>query len=101
MASNATYPVGTASVSWLDGSGQIQIRVFTTDGYNVTERVMDGANGWTDGTLSQPGSAVSATHWTGSDGDHIRVYCTSEDDTVEWCLDPEKSDWYQGSFTTS
>ena len=56
---NPNYPIGTASVSWLDESGQIHIRVYSTDGYNVSERCWDG-NGWTNGGFGpQAGSAVS------------------------------------------
>ena len=29
------YPIGTASVSWLDFSQTVHIRVYSTDGYNV------------------------------------------------------------------
>jgi hypothetical protein len=42
---------------------------------------------------------VSATSWTDSGGLHIRVYCTNEDATVEWCLD-QGGNWYQGAYTT-
>ena len=58
MAEN--MPVATASTSWLDSGGTIHIRVYSTDGYNVTERCWDGS-GWTDGAFAQAGEAVSAT----------------------------------------
>ena len=93
------YPIGTAAVSWLDSGGQIHIRVYSTDGYNVTERCWDG-NGWTNGGFGpQPGAAVSATCWQGSGGLSIRVYCTFEDKTTEWCID-QGGGWYKGAYTT-
>jgi hypothetical protein len=98
MADNPAYPVGTASVSWLDGSGTIHIRVYSTDGYKVIERCWDGKS-WTAGGFSQVGASVSATSWQGQGGISIRVYCTFEDKTVEWCWDPGRS-WYQGAYTT-
>lgn len=91
-------PIGTASVCWLDSSNNLHIRVYSTDGYTVTERCADGG-GWTDGGLSVPGSAVSAICWTASDGTHIRVYATFEDGTTEWCNDPETSGWVKGQYT--
>ncbi|OYY90024.1 MAG: hypothetical protein B7Y45_09645 [Sphingomonas sp. 28-66-16] len=87
----------TAAVNWYDGSGQLHIRVYSSDGYTVTERCADG-QGWTDGAFKQPGSQVSATAWTASDGAHIRVYCTANDGTTEWCADPDTA-WTKGSYT--
>ena len=95
---NPNFPVGTAAVSWLDSGGVIHIRVYSTDGYNVTERCWDGS-GWTGGSFAQPGSQVSATCWQGSGGLSIRVYCTFEDKTIEWCID-QGGGWYQGAYTT-
>ncbi|HEV2816034.1 MAG TPA: hypothetical protein VGW40_02240 [Allosphingosinicella sp.] len=93
------YPIGTASICWIDSGGQLHIRVYSCDGYNVTERCNDGS-GWTNGQLNQPGSAVSAICWQAGGGVHIRVYCTFEDTTTEWCIDPGASGWTQGSYTT-
>ncbi|HVJ02990.1 MAG TPA: hypothetical protein VM662_12465 [Sphingomonas sp.] len=98
MSDNPSFPVATASVSWFDSSNQLHIRVYSTDGYTVTERCMDG-NGWTTG-FSMPGSDVSATVWNASDGAHIRVYATFEDTTTEWCFDPG-SGWNKGQYTPS
>jgi hypothetical protein len=87
--------INTAAVSWLDGRGTIFIRTYSTDGYTVTERCWDG-NGWYTGGFSQQGEAVSATQWgTGN----IRVYCTFEDKTVEYCWDQGGSGWYVGAYT--
>ena len=97
MADNPNFPAGTAAVNWFDTGGQLHIRVYSTDGYNVTERCADGG-GWTTGGFSAPGSAVSATCWTASDGPHLRVYCTFEDSTTEWCCDPATG-WTKGSYT--
>jgi hypothetical protein len=97
MADSSDYPVGSASVSWLDASGTIHIRVYSTNGYAVTERCWDGS-GWTNGGFSQKGGAVSATCWQGPSGISIRVYCTFDDSTVEYCWDPGTG-WYQGAYT--
>jgi hypothetical protein len=95
----ASYPIGTAAISWFDSNNQLHIRVYSTDGYTVTERCADG-QGWTTGEFSQPGGAVSATCWNDSAGVHLRVYCTFEDTTTEWCNDPGTG-WTQGSYTVS
>jgi len=34
-----------------------------------------------------------------ADGVHLRVYCTSEDVTTEWCGDPATG-WTKGGYTT-
>ena len=98
MTSTPNFPVGTAVVSWLDTAGTDHIRVYSTDGYTVTERCWDGAS-WTNGEFSQPGEQVSATVWQGSGGVSIRVYCNFEDETIEYCWDPGTG-WYRGAFTT-
>jgi hypothetical protein len=97
MADNPDFPIGTAAVSWLDNQGTIHIRVYSTDGYNVSERCWDGS-GWSTGSFAQQGSAVSATCWQGSGGLSIRVYCSFEDSTIEWCDDG--GGWYKGAYTT-
>ena len=99
MADNPNFPIGTAAINWLDGSGQVHIRVYSTDGYNVTERCWDGS-GWTNGGFSAAGSAVSATSWMGRGGLSIRVDCTFEDTTTEWCID-QGGNWYKGAYTTT
>ena len=96
----SSFPVATAAINWIDPNGQLHIRVYSTDGYTVTERCADG-QGWTTGEFSQPGSAVSATYWQVSDGVHIRVYCTYEDMTTEWCSNPDAPGWTKGAYTTS
>ncbi|MDE8650737.1 hypothetical protein [Novosphingobium album (ex Liu et al. 2023)] len=97
MAGNPNYPISTAAVSWFDSSNALHIRVYSTDGYEVTERCNDG-QGWQTGQFNKPGGAVSAICWTASDGEHIRVYCTYEDKTTEWCCDPATG-WTQGTYT--
>lgn len=89
------FPIGTAAINWFDSGGQLHIRVYSSDGYNVTEQCNDG-QGWATGQFNEAGSAVSATCWQ-QDGVHIRVYCTFEDKTVEWCNDPG-SGWTQGAY---
>ena len=98
MTSTPSFPVGTAAVSWLDTSGTVHIRVYSTNGYTVTERCWDGES-WTNGGFSQPGEQVSATSWQGPGGLSIRVYCNLDDQTVEYCWD-QGTGWYRGAFTT-
>jgi hypothetical protein len=98
MSDNTSMPVGSAAVSWQD-SGGLHIRVYSTDGYNVSERCWDD-NGWTTGSFSAKGSAVSATCWPNGSSASIRVYCTFEDKTLEMCSDPG-GNWYQGAYTVS
>lgn len=101
---NPAFPIGTASVSYFDpnNSNSLNIHVFSTDGYSVTERyaVSNQSSGWMTGQFNQPGSAVSATSWVDGAGAHIRVYCTFEDTTTEWCFDPGTG-WAKGIYTTS
>lgn len=100
MADMPSDVVSTAAVNWFDSSNGLHIRVYSTDGYTVSERCADaGSPDWTTGSFSQPGSAVSATAWTASDGVHIRIYCTSNGATTEWCADPGSS-WTKGNYTT-
>lgn len=94
---NPNFPISTASVSWVDSGGQVQLRIYTCDGYTVIDRCFDGS--WTTGQFKQAGSAVSATCWQASGASYIRVYCTNDDSTVEWCSDAGGA-WYQGGFTT-
>ena len=98
MTDNPNMPVGTAATSWQDGGG-LHIRVYSTDGYNVSERCWDNG-AWTTSSFSAKGSAVSATSWLNGSSASIRVYCTFEDGTIELCLDPGGS-WYQGGYTVS
>jgi hypothetical protein len=101
-ADNPKYPIATASVSYFDpnNANALNIHVFSTDGYTVTERyaVSNESGGWMTGEFNQPGSAVSATAWVDSAGAHVRVYCTFNDGTTEWCLDPGTM-WTKGAYT--
>ena len=97
-AKDFTFPVATAALSWMDSDGQLHIRVYSSDGYNVTERCQDGSGGWTTGDFKEPGAAVSATCWTSGDGTHVRVYCTYQEKTTEWGIDPGTG-WYKGDYT--
>jgi hypothetical protein len=99
MGDNPNYPIATAATAWVDSQGVNHTRVYSTDGYNVSERCWDG-DGWTTGGFSAPGSAVSATSYFANGAWSIRVYCTFEDKTVEWCTDGGGS-WYQGAYTTT
>jgi hypothetical protein len=95
MADDPNYPVGTAAVNWVDSGGQVHLRVYSCDGYTITERCYDGS--WTTG-FTCPGSDVSATAWQDSGGVHIRLYATLDDKTTEWCYDNSGS-WYVGAYT--
>ena len=97
---NPNFPIATAAINWFDSSKQLHMRVYTCDGYNVIERVNDGS-GWSNGAFSAPGSAVSATCWMADNGINIRVYCTFEDQTTEWCATPGNANWTKGDYTTT
>ncbi|WP_404368529.1 hypothetical protein AB5I39_14945 [Sphingomonas sp. MMS24-J45] len=100
MADNPNFPISTAAISWFDGSGGLHIRVYSSDGYTITERCSDsGGPGWTTGSFSQPGSAVSATVWVSGGEAQIRIYCTSADQTTEWAN--TSSGWVKGTYTTT
>ena len=98
MADIPSMPIGTASISWLDSGGTTHIRVYSTDGYKVEERCWDGSE-WAMGSFSAEGSQVSATCWQGQDGLHLRVYCTFQNKTVEYCID-QGGGWYVGAYST-
>ncbi|HEX8449616.1 MAG TPA: hypothetical protein VF652_08500 [Allosphingosinicella sp.] len=100
MATTPSNPISTAAVNWLDSNGQVHLRIYSSDGYTVTERCWD-EGGWTSGSFKASGEAVSATSWQGGGGLSIRVYCTFEDQTTEWCWDQGGGGWYQGGYTTS
>jgi hypothetical protein len=103
MATIPITPISTAAINWIDRNGQPHVRVYTTDGYNVTERAWDGGEGWTAGSFKASGEDVSATCWMGPQGLSIRVFCTFEDVTTEWCIDQAGTggSWYKGNYTTS
>lgn len=96
---NPNFPIGTASINWFDSSNNLHIRVYSTDGYNVTEWCIDqngSQPGWYVGGFSEAGSAVSATCWVADGQPSIRVYCTFEDVTQEWTLNPGQL-WEKGN----
>jgi hypothetical protein len=98
MGDMPTMPIGTTSISWTDANGAVHIRVYSTDGYKVEERCFDGS--WTTSSFSAAGSQVSATCWVVNGNASIRVYCTFQNDTVEYCSDSGGA-WYQGAFSTT
>ena len=101
MASGPATSVATAAINWFDSNGGLHIRVYSSDGNNVTERCIDaGGSGWTTGSFSQPGIAVSATVWTVSGAPQIRVYVTNFDTTTEW-VNGANNTWTQGTYTSS
>jgi Fungal fucose-specific lectin len=84
----------TAAVSWTPGN---HIRVYISDGTNVTERGFDGSN-WYTGAFKASGHAVSATAWMDNQTLKIRVYVTDGSKIVEHCWDGSGG-WYIGGFT--
>ena len=70
---NMANSIVTASVSWTDNQG-VHLRVYSSDGYKVTERCYD-EGAWTTGGFAQQGSEISATIWQQNGGPSIRVYC--------------------------
>ncbi len=94
-----SMPVSTASISWVDGSGE-HIRVYSCDGYIVQERCNDGGVTWYTGAFNQPGRNVSATVRVADGNSIIRIFCTISDQTTEWCSDAGGA-WYQGDYTTT
>lgn len=97
MTDIPSMPIATAAVNWQDTAG-VHLRIYSTDGYTVTERCADPGAGWTTGSFSAPGSEVSATSWQDNEGLHIRTYCTFQDTTTEWCWDTG-SGWVKGAYT--
>ena len=92
----AQFTTASATVSWFDGVQHT--RVYRSDGDTITDRCWDGTE-WIDGVFSQPGSHVSASHWVdGSNLPYIRIYCTSAEQTVEWCCDAGGA-WYVGGYS--
>lgn len=99
---NPQFPIATATVSYFDpnNGNALTLHVFSTDGYRVTQRyATSNGSGWVTGAFDEPGSAVSATTWNDSAGSHVRVYCTSDDGTTEYCWDPGSTAWTVGSYT--
>lgn len=94
---NPNYPISTSSVTWFDSAHQLHIRVYSSDGYVISERCNDG-QGWVDGATFQ-GSQSSVITWADSAGQHIRLYVTSQDVTTEYCSDPGTPGWLKGSYT--
>jgi len=99
MTTTPSYPIDTAAISWVDSNGIAQLHVFSSDGYNVTQRYWAGS-GWATGSFAAPGSQVSATVYVLQGQPYLRVYCNSDDETTEYCQDAGGS-WYQGAYTTS
>ncbi|MEP9359481.1 hypothetical protein [Sphingomonas sp. KR3-1] len=96
MADNPSYPIGTCTTSWFDSSHALHIRVYSSDGYTITEQCDDG-NGWTTGATFS-GAQASVTTWADSAGQHIRLYVTGSNLTTEYCYDPGTSGWTKGQY---
>jgi hypothetical protein len=100
MATAPSTPISTAAINWIDPAGQVHVAVYSSDGYNITERIWN-ADGWTTGSFTATGDDVSATCWVGPGGLSIRVYCTYQDVTKEWCIDGAGSGgtWRLGNYS--
>jgi hypothetical protein len=94
-----SFPQETATVSWIDANNIAQLHVFSCDGNNVTERYWGGSS-WLTGSLNAPGSNVSASVYVLNGQANLRVYCTTEGVTTEYCQDGGSA-WYKGSYTPS
>jgi hypothetical protein len=94
---NSSYPISTCAASWFDSAHTLHIRVYSSDGYTITERCNDG-QGWVTGA-SFKGNQASVTVWQDSTGEHIRLYVTNADTTTEYCNDPGTSGWTTGQYT--
>lgn len=95
-----------SATSWQNKSG-LHIRVYSCDGKNVTEEILDPNGSWQPGDFKRAGTAVGATSWVDSKGTfHIRVYVSSgEGDKAtinEYCYESATGwssggSWKQGS----
>lgn len=84
----------TAVVSW----GNVSLRVYSSDGKNVTEQCWD-SDTWYVGAMKAAGQTVGATSWVDGSGQiHIRVYVSNQGNIVEYCWD--KDSWYVGALST-
>jgi hypothetical protein len=87
---------GLAVVSWL-ADRQWHVRVYTSDGTNITEQAHD--RDWYTGELAVPGKTVGATSWLdGSNQIRIRVYAGDGNRIIEHCWDGTSRRWYRGQF---
>jgi hypothetical protein len=84
-----------SATSWQENG--TRLRVYRSDGYNVTERAYDGGD-WYTGSLSVQGVTVGSTSWLEGNQVHIRVYIGngSSGPITEYCWD--SSSWYVGGF---
>lgn len=84
------------ATSWVDGAGQIHIRVYIGNANGtVTEQCWD-KDKWYVGAFSFPGQAASASSWVEGGQVHIRVYVRNADTATELCWDKDK--WYAGAY---
>ncbi|MGB8885201.1 MAG: hypothetical protein WCC87_00665 [Candidatus Korobacteraceae bacterium] len=83
-----------AAISWKDKTRNNQIRVYLSDGSNITEWVFSA--GWVKGALSVPGKYVAAACF--GDVPALRVYVSDGTNITEWCNDDGSINWYKGNF---
>ena len=61
---NPSFPISTAVVSWFYPAGTLHIRVYSSDGYNVTERCNDQSSaGWLTRAWPNWSKAVAVNDW--------------------------------------
>ena len=99
MTSSFSFPQSSAAISWVDNNGIGQAQVFSCDGNLVTQRYWSGSV-WATGSFSQKGSHVSATAYYTNGAAYLRVYCTWQEVTTEYCQDAGGA-WYTGSYSPS
>jgi Fungal fucose-specific lectin len=86
------------ATSWLDGGGQIHIRVYVGSGTNakITEYCWD-KDKWYVGGFSATGDGAAATCWMQGSQAYIRVYVRDDSGKVtEYCWDKDR--WYVGGY---
>jgi hypothetical protein len=88
------------SVSW-NQNGAPYIRVYNSNGSQVTEECYNGGGNWVKGYNFGSGTTVGATSWVDNNGKlHIRLYIGSGQDApiTEQCWDEGGNGWYVGAF---
>ena len=94
---NEYFPIGTATISWVDSKGNSYQRVYSTDGYKAIEWAKDAAGNWTQTDFSAPAGQISATVCVIKDEPFISVICTTQNKTSEWCQSANGA-WEQGAY---
>ncbi|NML07512.1 hypothetical protein [Sphingomonas sp. G-3-2-10] len=101
MSDMPSDPISTCVCNWFDANGSLEIHVFSSDNYKITERYTTSTSGgWVTGSIFD-GQQASVTTWKDSAGQHMRLYVTGGGKTTEWCFDPGSTAWSVGQYSTS